>query len=161
MTPTDRVRPLERRDLSELVELCREHAEFERAPWREGEREPNLGRLLLDSDLAFAWVVEGSDELAGFAAARLELATWDAALYLHLDCLYLREAYRGRGWGETLMQKAAETAVESGAVNLQWQTPTWNRDAIRFYERLGAAGKEKLRFTLDRDGCTRVAAHKD
>lgn len=156
MTPAGQIRPLERRDLAELVDLCREHAAFERATWVEGERVQNLERLLLDSDLAFAWVIEGDDELAGFATARRELSTWDAALYLHLDCLYLREAYRGRGWGQILIRKAAETALESGAVNLQWQTPTWNHDAIRFYERLGAAGKEKLRFTLDRDDCARV-----
>jgi hypothetical protein len=31
---------------------------------------------------------------------------------------------------------------------VQWQTPAWNEGAIRFYDRIGAVSKEKLRFFL-------------
>ena len=94
---TSQIRALERRDLADLVTLCREHADYERASWSEYERTEKLAALFLDSERAWCWVVEGTDELAGFASASLELSTWDAGHYLHLDCLYLRDAYRGRG----------------------------------------------------------------
>jgi hypothetical protein len=35
-----------------------------------------------------------------------------------------------------------------GDDEIQWQTPTWNTDARRFYERLGARPAEKIRYTL-------------
>ncbi|MGP3950192.1 hypothetical protein [Streptomyces sp. 7N604] len=35
-----------------------------------------------------------------------------------------------------------------GLTEVQWQTPAWNEGAARFYERLGARAKEKLRYSL-------------
>ena len=101
----EQIRPLERRDLAELVQLCREHAEYERARWSEHRREPGLAELLLESDTAWCLIVEAPDELAGFASAALELSTWEAQRYLHLDCLYLRPAYRNRGLGRELVRR--------------------------------------------------------
>ena len=72
------------------------------------------------------------------------------------DCLFLRDAYRGRGWGRSLVEHVVRTTFEVRTVNVQWQTPTWNRDAVRFYERLGASAAEKLRFTLRRDTCSQL-----
>ncbi|MFJ2703815.1 hypothetical protein ACIO3R_11520 [Streptomyces sp. NPDC087428] len=34
---------------------------------------------------------------------------------------------------------------------IRWQTPSWDADAIRFYDRLGARAKEKRRFFLSAD----------
>lgn len=152
------MRALERGDLGGLVELCREHARYERASWSDHEREQKLEALFLGSGSARCWVVEAPDELAGFASANLELSTWDAGHYLHLDCLYLRAAYRGEGLGQALMEHVARAALELGAVNLQWQTPVWNDGAARFYERLGAGAAEKLRFTLSPEACARLLA---
>jgi RimJ/RimL family protein N-acetyltransferase len=40
----------------------------------------------------------------------------------------------------------ARLALNLSCVNVQWQTPTWNEPAIRFYQRLGAKSKQKVRF---------------
>ena len=72
-------------------------------------------------------MVTREDKLLGFATSRPEFSTWDAAYYLHLDCLYLR---RGRG-------------------RIQWQTPIFNTNAIALYRRLGATEKNKALFYLD------------
>jgi hypothetical protein len=32
---------------------------------------------------------------------------------------------------------------------LQWQTPVFNEKAIRFYHRMGATSKDKVRFFLE------------
>ncbi len=42
----------------------------------------------------------------------------------------------------------ASLAYRLGCVNVQWQTPVWNERAIRFYQRLGGEGKEKVRFVF-------------
>ncbi len=150
-------RPIGERDLDELVDLCREHAAYERAAFVErADHARALGALLAAED-AFAWVVEGTGELAGFATAFLERSTWDAARFLHMDCLYLRPAYRGRGLGRRLMGEVARTARERGAVNLQWQTPVWNEGAVRFYRRLGGGDAEKQRFTVAGDALEALA----
>lgn len=154
---TRSVRNLERTDVPELVRLCREHAQYERAPWSEYERVAKLESLLLGADDARCWVADGAGELAAFASVTLERSTWGAGHYLHLDCIYLRPAYRGQGLGRELMAEVARAAVEMGALDLQWQTPSWNDGAVRFYRRLGATSAEKLRFTLSPEQCRAVA----
>ena len=156
MTNT-RLRLLEARDLQELEQLCREHAAYEKSDWEEGDRTAGLAELFLDVDDARCWVVEGDGELAGFATVSLERSTWDAARFLHLDCLYLRPGYRGQGLGEALVAEGARFAVEAGAINFQWQTPAWNEGAVRFYERIGAGMKEKKRFTMTPERCAELA----
>lgn len=163
-----RIRRLEEPDLVELAQLCAEHAAYERAPRPaalEDDAGPErLGELLLRRAHALCLVValprEGParSRLGGFASAFLENSTWDAGRYLHLDCLYLREPYRGRGLGRRLMQSIARAAVGLEAVHLQWQTPAWNEAAARFYGRLGAGSQAKLRFTLDADATAALAA---
>lgn len=149
MSSSPTPRPLEERDLAELVQLCREHAAYERSPWVEYERTEGLRALLLDPDDARCWVIEGDGELAGFASVTLQRATWEAGHYLYLDCLFLRPAYRGRGLGRDLMNEVSRFARSLGTTQVQWQTPAWNVDAVRFYHRLGARPEEKLRFTLE------------
>jgi hypothetical protein len=41
-----------------------------------------------------------------------------------------------------------DIAREKNCVNIQWQTPVFNKRAIKFYNRIGATGKDKVRFTL-------------
>ncbi|WP_017600570.1 GNAT family N-acetyltransferase, partial [Nocardiopsis lucentensis] len=87
-------------------------------------------------------------EVVGYATCSPEVSTWDGCEYLHMDCLFLRDGTRGAGLGARIMDAVADTARGLGLTEVQWQTPVWNEDAIRFYDRLGARAKEKLRYTL-------------
>ena len=148
-----KLRALAVQDVPALLELMREHAIYEHAAWPSRDREPGLKHWFLGDGPARCWVVEADKTLVGFASVNLELSSWDAAGYLHLDCLYIREGFRGRGLGRQLMACVAREALERRAVNLQWQTPEWNVDALRFYERLGATHSKKYRFTLEGSQC--------
>ncbi len=44
----------------------------------------------------------------------------------------------GSGIGRALLQHLARIAVDRGCGRLEWAVLDWNRDAIAFYERLGA-----------------------
>lgn len=68
---------------------------------------------------------------------------------MHLDCLYLDPPFRGRGLGSRLIAQAATGARHHGLTAVRWQTPSWNTDAIRLYERLGAHGEPLTRLTYD------------
>ncbi|MBF8185275.1 GNAT family N-acetyltransferase [Nonomuraea sp. K274] len=87
-------------------------------------------------------------QLAGYATCAPEFATWRGRTYLHLDCLYLRADHRGQGLGGLLFEAVVAEARALGVEEVQWNTPAWNTGAIRFYDRLGATGVEKMRYTL-------------
>jgi GNAT superfamily N-acetyltransferase len=142
------IRPIQPQDLEQLVQLCAEHAKYERQTYNPNGKLVALEKTILgDAPKAFIWVVAEEQKLLGFASLTLDFSTWDAAEFAHLDCLYLQPETRGKGIGKALFQAVLEFSVNRNCLNLQWQTPDWNTSAIAFYEHLGASRKNKQRFT--------------
>jgi ribosomal protein S18 acetylase RimI-like enzyme len=145
-------------DLEEIIELCAEHAHFERAIYsREGKRELLLRYLFGQAPRAKCLVVERVDggPLAGYATFTLEFSTWDAAEFVHVDCLYLRPSVRNRSLGWQIGKRIANEILAMGVRHVQFQTPSFNEPAIRIYQAMGASRKDKARFYGDRDGMLR------
>ena len=139
-----------RDELDRLVELCAEHAAYERAPYHpDGKREALAEYLFGPAPRAHCLVAEASSELAGYGTWSREFSTWGAAEYLHLDCLYFRPAWRGQGLGARMLGELKEICQAQALSHLEWQSPAWNEAALRFYRREGATGSEKVRFRLE------------
>jgi GNAT superfamily N-acetyltransferase len=142
------VRPVRRDDLDALVVLCAEHAAYERAAF-------NAEGLCVRLEQAFfaeparllGWIAEAREPV-GYLTATRDFSTWRARKFLHMDCLYVREGHRGAGVGLRLFAALRAHACAAGIDEIQWQTPHWNRDAARFYRRLGAVEATKLRYRL-------------
>ncbi|MET9696588.1 GNAT family N-acetyltransferase [Streptomyces sp. NPDC006529] len=164
MDPMDHrpaVRPARPDDLPRVVELIHEHVAYERAAPRPPGLAERLGPLLFPADglPPRLWVLVAEDpagNTVGYAACSREFAFWDAAHHLHMDCLYLSADARGHGLGAALMAAVARLAAEQGLAQVQWQTPEWNEGAIRFYDRLGAAGAPKRRYEWPAPGAGRL-----
>lgn len=115
------MRPVELADLPQLVGLCAEHAAFEQAAFAENGQVARLAMYLFGPRPAvYCLVVAREDELLGFATYMPEFSTWDAAYYLHLDCLYLRSELRGRGVGRWVMSAIGHEAHRLGCGLMQW-----------------------------------------
>lgn len=144
------IRSIRQVDIPQLVELCREHAAFEQTPYQENNQTARLSEALFDEKPAlYGLVVVFEAGIVGYATYMMQYATWDAAEYLYLDCLYLRPEARRHGLGHKIMMRLQKLAQECGCVNMQWQTPPFNHNAIEFYENIGAEGKPKIRLFFD------------
>lgn len=138
-----------RQDIQSLVALCAEHASFERAAYDTTDKAVRLSQALFaEVPRLHAWVAVVDGDLVGFATAAPEYSTWSGAEYLHMDCLYVRSERRGIGIGAALMASVLQLARERSYAEIQWQTPSWNVDACRFYRRHGGVAQEKCRFAL-------------
>jgi len=141
------VRPATPKDLDEIVALCEEHAAFEKSSLSADRVRRSLGRFLfVNSPRAWCLVAEVEGKLAGYATYSLEFSTWNASEFLSMDCLYVREGNRNAGIGMQLLQRIRRAAVALGREFVEWQTPSWNAGAIRFYDRIGAVGQLKIRY---------------
>ncbi|MFJ9518061.1 GNAT family N-acetyltransferase [Kitasatospora sp. NPDC101801] len=171
MTSTPHVRRARPEDLRRIAELAAEHAAYEQAVPPPGDLAERLAVLLFDgpSPRLRCFVADpdpdpdpdpgsdpgsgsgsgsGSGAPIGYATCAPELSTWDGAEYLHLDCLFLRDGHRGHGLGALLMDAVLGEARALGLAQVQWQTPPWNTDAIRFYDRLGGRATTRQRYSL-------------
>lgn len=144
------IRPAKPADIQEIIRLCAEHADYEKAEYSpEGKAEKLAGFLFAETPRLYCLLAENPDGVVGYATYMQEFSTWDAGLFIHLDCLFVRPAARSLGIGEKLVQALVEHAQTLGCEQIQWQTPEWNERAITFYYRIGATSKPKLRMYLD------------
>ncbi|WP_336080464.1 GNAT family N-acetyltransferase [Thalassospira sp. CH_XMU1448-2] len=143
------IRRVQPGDLNALISLVSDHVSFEKARLDREMLSDRLPTFIFgDAPRAIVFVALCGDAIVGYLSASAEFSTWNACEYLHMDCLYLTAACRGRGTGRLLMAAAAQYANANKLGWMEWQTPDWNNDAIRFYERQGALGKSKVRFSI-------------
>lgn len=135
-------------DASALAPLCAAHAAYEQLSYHEVGHVQRL-QVALSSGQLHVWLLEQDGLAVGYASVTLDFATLSGQRFAHLDCLYLAPDTRGHGGGQALMRAVQAFATEQGCTELQWQTPDWNHDAMRFYARLGARGSAKQRYTLN------------
>lgn len=137
-------------DITEIIKLCAEHAEYEKANYdATGKSEKLFPFLFGDNPKLHCLIAENENQVLGYATYSYEMSTWDAAQYAHMDCLYLRPLFRSFGIGEALVKEIAREAKKNDCRIMQWQTPIFNERAIKFYYRIGATSKEKLRLYVD------------
>jgi GNAT superfamily N-acetyltransferase len=73
------------------------------------------------------------------------------------DLFALAEA-RGRGVGQALMAFLAKLALERGCSRFDWTAETDNREALAFYDRLGARRvEEKIYYRFEADALKELA----
>lgn len=136
-------------DAEALATLCLEHARYERLPPCPVDHALRLRMLLGQATQPLhVWMAWSGSDAVGYASATVDIATLTGAHFLHLDCLYVREHWRGLGLGRQLLDTVTAYAKERTLMEMQWQTPDWNEDAIRFYRRSGASMLTKQRFIL-------------
>jgi GNAT superfamily N-acetyltransferase len=144
------IRNCEENDLTVLVELCQKHAQYEQTSYNpEGKLENLRNAIFSENPKLFCLVIEINENLLGYATYTYDFSTWDAQTFMYMDCLFLDENTRGFGIGEAIIDQLKQIAIDNNCVNIQWQTPIFNARAIKFYKRIGAIGKDKVRFFVD------------
>lgn len=143
------IRSIREHDLRQFVELCAEHAAFERAAYlREGKQERLQSLLFCREPSLKVWVAQSEGTLVAYASATVDTSTWAAERFIHMDCLFVRATHRKQRIGARLLREVALEGKRLGIRHMQWQTPTWNVDADRFYRRMPLTVTEKLRYEL-------------
>lgn len=137
--PTHHIRAAEPRDLSAIVQLISELAEFENLTHLlEVTPETLQPHLFGDAPMAECLVGEVDGDVVAFALFYKNFSTFLAKPGLYLEDLYVRPAHRRTGLGRALLVQLAQLACARGYGRFDWTVLDWNEDAIRFYEKLGA-----------------------
>jgi GNAT superfamily N-acetyltransferase len=133
------IRPGELEDVPLIAELIRGLARYEKL-----EQEVTMTEEKLTAHLFGEWryaetlIAEDGGQPVGFALFFHSFSTFLAQPGLYLEDLFVVPERRGAGIGRALLERLAQVAVDRGCGRLEWAVLDWNKDAIRFYERLGA-----------------------
>jgi GNAT superfamily N-acetyltransferase len=137
---TLRVRPGQLEDVPLIAELIRGLARYEKLEHEVVMTEEKLTDSLFGARrYAETLIAEEEDgKPVGFALFFHNYSTFLAQPGIYLEDLFVLPEHRGGGAGRALLERLAQLAVERGCGRLEWAVLNWNKDAIRFYERLGA-----------------------
>ena len=139
-SPSFKLRAAELRDVQDIVGLIRELAEFEQLTHLlQVTPEKLRPHLFGEKPAAEALVAEQDGEVVAFALFFTNFSTFLAQPGLYLEDLFVRPTHRGHGIGEALLRRLAQLALDRGCGRFEWSVLDWNVNAIRFYERMGAA----------------------
>ena len=136
---TVKIRPAELADVPVIAELIRALARFEKLEGEVTMTEERLAENLFGRHrYAETLIAEEAGASVGFALFFHNFSTFLALPGIYLEDLFVVPEHRGRGIGKALLKELARLAVERGCGRLEWAVLDWNREAIGFYERLGA-----------------------
>ena len=91
-------------------------------------------------------VAENHGEIVGYLLYHFGYYVDIATRIVHIVDLYVRPDCRCQGIGSALMERTGEICVKAGGKRLFWSVYSPNRDAFRFYKRLGARYTKDLKF---------------
>lgn len=133
------IRRADANDVPAILAFVRELADYEHLTHLVTATESTLRDSLFgphpgaEAVLAFA-----GGEPAGFAVYFHNFSTFLGIKGLWLEDLFVRPAFRGRGYGKALLLHVARIACERGCGRFEWSVLDWNEPSIRFYKSLGA-----------------------
>lgn len=146
-------------DVPVIAELIRALSRYEKL-----EHEVTMTEELLTESLfgerryAETLLAEDGREPLGFALFFHNFSTFLGRPGIYLEDLFVKPEHRGRGIGRALLERLAAVAVDRGCGRLEWAVLDWNKDAIGFYEKLGARpNSEWTTYRLTGDALRRLA----
>jgi GNAT superfamily N-acetyltransferase len=139
------IRPATIHDVPLLRTMIRELAEFEHELDLCVIEETDLARDGFSEHPRFrALIAEWDAQPAGYALFFNYYSTW-AGRGIYLEDLFVREQFRGRAIGKTLLSAVARIAVQEKCYGMHWEVLDWNEKAIALYKSLGAEFRDQWR----------------
>lgn len=154
------IRPAQNEDITSILTLMRELAEFEGLEDQLLIDEERLHDALLGNvPAAGCFVGEFEGRIVAFAIFFPVFKSFRGQRSIYLEDLYVCEAERRRGFGRRMLGAVAAFAYENGFERLDWKTARANTNAIGFYHSLGAESRDtEVDFRLLGDALTKMAA---
>lgn len=147
------IRPIGPSDTGDVVSLIQEFAAFEDLAQHCEITDERL-RLAMFGEAAFleGLIAANGEEAIGYALFFPNFSSFRGERGLYLDDIFIKEAYRGKGVGEAMLKRIASDAIARGFERIDFLVLDWNKPAIGFYEKLGAAAdpdERHYKFTGD------------
>ncbi len=94
--------------------------------------------LFCDHPRVFCDIATLEDQPVGLAIWFYTFSTFRGRHGIWLEDLFVRPAFRGRGFGKALLSRLAARCLDENLARLEWSVLDWNTPSIAFYRAMGA-----------------------
>lgn len=153
------IRMIEPADLSGIVKLMRNFAEFENLGEYCDITEEKLKTVMFNSGAFVEGVgAEDGGSLIGYAFFYPHFSSFRGQPGFYLEDIFVSDGSRGKGVGRLMLAKIAAIAIERGFERIDFMVLDWNTPAVDFYNNLGAERNDNERhFKISGEALTRLA----
>ena len=149
-------------DVSLVLRFVKELADYEKLPHEVTATEELLRQNLFgDRRSAEVLLALEGETYVGFAVFFHNFSTFLGKPGIYLEDVYVRPAFRGRGYGKALMIYVARIAKERDCGRFEYSVLDWNTPSLDFYRSLGAVSMNE--WTVQRmtsDAIIRLAGQQ-
>lgn len=125
-------------DTALILEFIKELAHYERMSDQVFATEELLHDTLFTQKKAEVLIGEYQGKPVAFALFFHNFSTFLGRPGIYLEDLYVKEEYRGMGFGKTILKTLAKLAKDRGCKRMEWSCLDWNAPSIGFYKSLGS-----------------------
>ncbi len=137
------IRQAEEKDAGLILSFIKWLAVYEKMLGEVHATEEGLRESLFVRKQAEVMIGEYRGEPAAFALYFHNFSTFVGRANLYLEDIFVKEEYRGKGFGKAMFRQLAQIAVERGCLRLDWWCLDWNEPSIRFYKSMGAKAMDQ------------------
>ena len=126
-------------DTALILQMIRELADFEQLVDQVVADEATLRQSLFsDPKGPEVLIAEENGQPVGFVLFFHNFSTFLGRKGVYIEDLYVRAAYRGKGYGELILKEICRLAKMRNCGRVEWWVLDWNERAIHFYKKIGA-----------------------
>jgi GNAT superfamily N-acetyltransferase len=139
MTENFEIKFANKNDAGIILELIKEIADYEKlADQVEATEAQIINHLFSEKNYAECIIGFENNLPIGFALFFHNYSTFVSRPGIYLEDLFVKEKYRGKGYGKKLLLSLVKIADERNCGRVEWSVLNWNKPAIDFYESIGA-----------------------
>ena len=139
----DFIRYADEKDVPLILSFIRDLAAYEKMSDLVVADEALLREWIFEKKKAEVLFAQEDGKEVGFALFFHNFSTFLGRAGIYLEDLYVKEEYRGKGYGKALLARLAAIAVEKGCGRLEWWCLDWNQPSIDFYKKKAAVPMEE------------------
>ncbi len=126
------IRKGRKEDLGQVLELVRELAVYEKAPFAVTATHKDYQDHF--EEIFEVLLAEMDAQVVGIALYYPTFSTWKGKM-IYLEDFIITQKYRQQGIGQLLFERVVQESKDAGAKLLKWQVLEWNAPAIDFYRK--------------------------
>lgn len=146
-----KIRKANKSDSAGIINLIVELAIFEKLVPPDKKAQTRLIKHAFSSKPLFEILIALDDKTPiGYAFYFYTYSTFLAKQTMFLEDIFVSERYRSKGVGKKLFDELISKAKKNNCGRLDFTVLNWNKEAMKFYDRLGAkALKEWVYYRLE------------